>query len=54
MEGAMSRRAKPPLEDLQRDLLHRIRELHRALVAPEGSIEARPPNAPKEGAVAVN
>jgi hypothetical protein len=48
----MSRRAKPSLEDLQRDLLHRI--LHRALIAPEGSIEARPLNAPKEVAVAIN
>jgi hypothetical protein len=50
----MSRRDKPSLEDLQRDLLYRTRELHRALIAPEGSIEAPPPNAPKDGAVAVN
>jgi hypothetical protein len=52
--GAMSPREKPSLEELQRDLLLRTRELHRALIALEGSIEARPPNAPKEGAVAVN
>jgi hypothetical protein len=45
----MSRREKPSLEELQRDLLHRTRELHRALIAPEGSIEARPANAPEEG-----
>jgi hypothetical protein len=31
----MSRREKPSLEELQRDLLHRTRELHRALIAPE-------------------
>jgi hypothetical protein len=37
----LSRRDKPSLEDLQRDLLHQTRELHRALIAPEGSIEAR-------------
>ena len=46
-------RKKPPLEDLQRDLLHRTRELHRALIAPGGSIEARPPNA-ATAALAVN
>jgi hypothetical protein len=50
----MDQRGRPSLEELQRDLLHRTRELHRALIAPEGSIEARPLNAPKEGAVAVN
>jgi hypothetical protein len=50
----MSRRQKPSLEELQRDLLHRTRELHRPLIAPEGSIEARPPSAPEQGAAAVN
>jgi hypothetical protein len=50
----MSRRAKPSLEELQRDLLHRTRELRRALIAPEGSIEAPPASAPEQGAVAVN
>jgi hypothetical protein len=54
MEEAVNSREKPSLEDLQRDLLYRTRELHRALIAPEGCIEARPPNAPEEGAVAVN
>jgi hypothetical protein len=50
----MSRRELPSLEELQRDLRHRTREIHRALVAPEGSIEARPANAPEEGAAAVD
>jgi hypothetical protein len=50
----MSRRAKPSLEELQRDLLHRTRELRRALIAPEGSIEAPPASAPEQGTLAVN
>jgi hypothetical protein len=50
----MSRREKPSLEELQRDLLHRTRELHRALIAPEGSIEARPASTPEKGALAVD
>jgi hypothetical protein len=54
MEEAVNSREKPSLEELQRDLLHRIRELHRALTAPEGSIEARPLSIPERGALAVN
>ena len=50
----MSRREKPSLEELRRDLLHRTRELHRALIAPEGSIEARPPSTPEKGDLAVD
>jgi hypothetical protein len=50
----MDQREKLSLEDLQRDLLYRTRELHRALIAPEGSVEARPPDAPKQGALAVD
>jgi hypothetical protein len=50
----MSRRDKPSLEDLQRDLLYRTRELHRALIAPEGSIEARPPSMAERRALAVD
>ena len=50
----MSRWEKLSLEELQRDLLHRTRDLHRALVAPEGSIEARPPNTPENAASAVD
>jgi hypothetical protein len=50
----MSRRSKPSLEDLQRDLLYRTRELHRALIAPEGSIEAPPPSTSEKAALAVN
>jgi hypothetical protein len=50
----MSRRDKPPIEELQRDLLHRTRDLHRALVAPDGSIEARPPSTAERRALAVD
>jgi hypothetical protein len=44
----MSRREKTSLEELQRDLLQRTLELHRALFAPEGSIEARPTSTPEK------
>jgi hypothetical protein len=50
----MSRRDKPSIEELQRELLNRTRELHRALIASEGSIEARPPSTPEKGGQAVN
>jgi hypothetical protein len=50
----MSSRDKPALEELQRDLLHRTGELHRALIAPDGRIEARQPSTPERAALAVD
>jgi hypothetical protein len=50
----MSPREPPSLDERQRDLLYRTRELHRALIAPEGSIEARPPSTSEKAALAVN
>ena len=50
----MNPREKPSLKELQPDLLHRTRELHRALIAPEGSIEAPPPSTSEKAALAVN
>jgi hypothetical protein len=50
----MSPREPPSLDERQRDLLYRTRELHRALIAPEGSIEAPPPSTSEKAALAVN
>jgi hypothetical protein len=50
----MSRREKPSLEELPTRAAVPARELHRELIAPEGSIEARPPSTAERRALAVD